>query len=780
MTNVTEIRLRLRAAGFSPLPVEGKAPHMPGWAEKFETSDEEIRLWPKTWHLATNTGILAKFTPGADIDIMDEAAANAVEALAREHFEEHGDILVRFGLPPKRLIPLRTDEPFTKMVRLFVAPNGDEHKIEILGDGQQWVAFGTHPDTGKPYGWHGGDLGTIKREDLPYVRREDMEKFLDAAVELLIREHGYRRADERPKKARKGDGQDTGGADDWGYLAENIHAGRDLHDSLRDLGGKLVTAGMGQGAAINLLRGVMQKSAAPHDDRWQARFDDIPRLVESAERPPQAPPSEGKDAGTLFDPWADYVVPAFPLDILPPAAHDFVTTRSVVMGCDPSALAMAVLSAFSGALDHRFVLKMMRHGDWSERPRLWVLIVGDPSVKKTPMFNAALRPLEQYQNHLWQRFEAEKRDYEAAMAAYAAVKAAGDKAAKEPTQPLPPLRLVVWDITVEKLADFLGRSSGRGLLGKRDEIAGWIGSMEKYGGSAKGAGADRALWLQAWDGGPYSVDRISRGETYIQNLSVSLIGGIQPNRLRELHGLTSDGLLQRFIPVMAGLSRLALDQQSDAEKYDLLVRELFFAKPQRLIMTDAALEVMEALRRELHDLEQVSGGLADGLQSFVGKLPGYAGSLALILHMAHDPNEGGLHAVEADIVKNVQRLILDFILPHAFEFYRTAESITDGDRLRKLASWIITSGKTRITASDLTSNVAELRGLTLFDLDKRVSPLVAAGWLDPVEPGLPLNRAWQVNPRVASQFTERAWAETARKSQLARLLKSSTTGEHVA
>jgi hypothetical protein len=441
------------------------------------------------------------------------------------------------------------------------------------------------------------------------------------------------------------------------------------------------------------------------------------------------------------------------------------------MGCDPSALAMAVLSAFSGALDHRFALKMMRHGDWSERPRLWVLLVGDPSSKKTPVFNAALRPLEREQDYLRQRYEAQSQDYEKSFAAYTEARAGGDKEAKEPTRPAKPPRIVVWDSTIEKLAELLTGSGERGLLVKRDEIAGWIGQMEKYGGTSRGAGADRGFWLQSWDGGPYSVDRIKRGETYIRNLSISLIGGIQPHRLGELHGLTSDGLLQRFIPVMTALSRLALDQQSDAEKYDRLVRELFFAKPQRLIMSDAALEVMEALRRELHDLEQVSGGLADGFQSFVGKLPGYAGSLALILHMAHDPNEGGLHAVEADIVKNVRRLVLDFILPHAFEFYRTAESVTDGDRLRKLASWIITSGKTRFLASDLTTNIRDLRGLTLFDLNKRVSPLVAAGWLDPAEPG-PLNRMWQVTPRVATQFAERARVEQARKAELAKLFEA--------
>jgi hypothetical protein len=121
--------------------------------------------------------------------------------LAREFFEEHGDIHVRFGLPPKRLIPLRTDEPFTKQLRMFTAPDGSEQKIEILGDGQQYVVDGIHPDTRKPYAWFDGELTTIKRENLPYVRREDAGRFLEAATKLLIEEHGF-----VLKSAANGDG----------------------------------------------------------------------------------------------------------------------------------------------------------------------------------------------------------------------------------------------------------------------------------------------------------------------------------------------------------------------------------------------------------------------------------------------------------------------------------------------------------------------------------------------------------------------------------------------
>jgi hypothetical protein len=48
--------------------------------------------------------------------------------------------------------------------------------------------------------------------------------------------------------------------------------------------------------------------------------------------------------------------------------------------------------------------------------------------------------------------------------------------------------------------------------------------MDKYSG--RGAAKDRAFWLQSFHGGPYAVNRIARGVAMIENLSVSLLGGI--------------------------------------------------------------------------------------------------------------------------------------------------------------------------------------------------------------------------------------------------------------
>ena len=180
---------------------------------------------------------------------------------------------------------------------------------------------------------------------------------------------------------------------------------------------------------------------------------------------------------------------------------------------------------------------------------------------------------------------------------------------------------------------------------------------------------------------------------------------------------------------------------------------------------------MKDLQRHLFHLEQASGGLAVGFQSFVGKLNGLAGSLALILHMAHDPQYGAAQAVDEQTIENVRRLILDFVVPHAYEFYRTSEMVTDGDRLRSIASWILTSGQTRILPSDLTSNVAGCRGLSLKEVNERISPLVAAGWLQPTD-STPVCRSWDVAPQVHSQLAERAKQEEARKAVLADLMGS--------
>jgi len=232
MTNeTTDLRLTLQRNGFHPIPVEGKAPRMKGWDQKFHVSEDEIRRWPQT-----NTGVLARNAPGLDIDVKIEAAAKAAEDKAREYLEEHGNIYLRFGLAPKRLIPLRTNEPFRKLYREFTAPDGSKHRIEFLGKGQQYVVHGVHPETQKPYAWYGGDLESIKREDLPYIRREDAERLLDAMTKVLIEDHDFTLVNGKGKNKETTRKQTNGKCDEARIIAALRYVPADDQDIWVEMG----------------------------------------------------------------------------------------------------------------------------------------------------------------------------------------------------------------------------------------------------------------------------------------------------------------------------------------------------------------------------------------------------------------------------------------------------------------------------------------------------------------------------------------------------------------
>jgi hypothetical protein len=71
---------------------------------------------------------------------------------------------------------------------------------------------------------------------------------------------------------------------EWDTLGGNILAGKNLHVSIARLAMKMLRGGTPEVMAVQTLRMMMDASRAPRDERWQARYDDIPRAVASAGR----------------------------------------------------------------------------------------------------------------------------------------------------------------------------------------------------------------------------------------------------------------------------------------------------------------------------------------------------------------------------------------------------------------------------------------------------------------------------------------------------------------
>jgi hypothetical protein len=169
--------LRLKDRGYRIVPIRKgeKGPHEAGW-QSADYSDDEIRAFAERGYAQGNIGINTRETPAVDIDVYDEAISVEMGEWIMGRF---GATCVRIGRAPKRLLLFRTDEPFRKMYCTY-SDGKTDHKVEILGAGQQFVAYGVHPETNNPYTWVSFDEPLeLDASDLPLLTHETAQEILD-------------------------------------------------------------------------------------------------------------------------------------------------------------------------------------------------------------------------------------------------------------------------------------------------------------------------------------------------------------------------------------------------------------------------------------------------------------------------------------------------------------------------------------------------------------------------------------------------------------------------
>jgi hypothetical protein len=318
-----------------------------------------------------------------------------------------------------------------------------------------------------------------------------------------------------------------------------------------------------------------------------------------------------------------------------------------------------------------------------------------------------------------------------------------------------------------------------GVMLLRDELSGWFGGMDAYAGG-KG-GKDAAFWLEAYNGGPMVVHRITRENLLIPNLSVNLLGGIQPSSLARIADkLPDDGLLQRFMVVIAqpvegdGVDR-APDRAS-VEGWRHILDWLVTSLPRTqepIRMSDAALTIRSSLSGHLETLRKSYGHLPR-FASHLGKWPALFVRLCLVYHAAERAN--GCQTIEGEIsgatAQQVARLMVDFL----FEHTRFHEDILGDDWTTEHTRWIAGYILAR-KAKDITLRTiyrASKRFAALSELRKRdvIRCLEHSGWLIPVRQthsGIPCS-FWEVNPRVHELYAEHAGPEADRRSTARELI----------
>jgi Protein of unknown function (DUF3987) len=339
---------------------------------------------------------------------------------------------------------------------------------------------------------------------------------------------------------------------------------------------------------------------------------------------------------------------------------------------------------------------------------------------------------------------------------------------------------MLMDVTIEHVQEVM-RDSPDGILVFHDELAGWFGSMDKYNASA-GASANRAFWLQAFNGKPYTWGRITRGSGHISNLSTCVLGGIQPSVIQKVaQDGVDDGLIQRLCPIVLRPGGVGDDVPPhwSVHAYSNLISTLHDLQAPMSSSTVLPMEVplrfstkAQELRRELERkhfdltrLETVNPMLA----SHLGKYDGLFARLCVIFHCIEraGSTEGIGHFIQLETAERAAKFLHGYLLKHALAFYSNVLGLSDHHaRITAVAGYILARKLEQITSRDVARGDRSMRGLSRRETDIIFETLEAFGWVFRKPAPRPSDPPhWIFNPQVHALFLDRAATERRQRAE---------------
>lgn len=185
---VVSLRARLWACGYRPIAVRnmipgvvnsGKAPLGEDWTERARRNPPAAMIEPLDPQ-AMNTGVLADGLRIFDVDVDQPELAHQVRVLASVHF---GPTISRTRTTSPRFAFVYRAAEGEPAKRVIKSTDG-RGQIEVLGHGQQLVAFGWHY-SGAPLCWPDGSPDATPLDQLPTVTEGQVSGFLAEAAPLI-------------------------------------------------------------------------------------------------------------------------------------------------------------------------------------------------------------------------------------------------------------------------------------------------------------------------------------------------------------------------------------------------------------------------------------------------------------------------------------------------------------------------------------------------------------------------------------------------------------------
>lgn len=703
-------RLECTATGKHPL-----ARAVPHGSSDATTDLDLIRRWWTSWPKA-NIGIATG--PASKIWMLGPDGAKGIEAqsdLEREHYSLPLTVRAKSGnADPGRHFIFSWPGSGT-------IPNLRNHRglpIDVRGAGGYFIAAPSLHKSGSRYAWEIAPGGATPVADAP-----------EWLLHWVRAGEGKGVAAPARGRSRNGDSAVLARAEKYLAKCDPAISGQGGHDQTFAVARAIVYGfDLGADAGYDLLARLYNPRCDPpwNEKELQHKCRDADSrpcdktrgwLLAEGRHPAAAAPARGSTAAppsATPDPEAagDRPYHPFPVEALPDPVRGFVDAGARAIGCDPSYLALPLLTAMGAAIGNTRRLELKR--GWYVPPILWGAIVGESGTCKTPAFRLVMRPVRDRQAKALRRHAQEMKEHAAELArweidmsTWKKDKGAGGDAPEKP-EPPPCERFLVADTTIEALAPIL-HENPRGVLLARDELAGWIGSFDRYASKGK-VGADSPNWLSMFNAESITVDRKSGTPRtiHVPDAAVSICGGIQPGILARALGTEhyENGLAARLLltcPPRAPKRWTEADIDPALEEdltgiYDRLFSLLATVndddddEPRPLIIKLSP-EAKQAwvTYYDAHALEQAD--LTGDLAAAWSKLEEYAARLALVIHYLR----WAAWQVEDEFRLDLDSMTAGIALANWFK--REAERVyamlgeTDDARdYRRLVDWIESKG----------------------------------------------------------------------------------------
>lgn len=406
-----------------------------------------------------------------------------------------------------------------------------------------------------------------------------------------------------------------------------------------------------------------------------------------------------------------------PLVIFPGEVRSMIETCREVSNFPVTYTAAAILAAVATVIGNTNTVKV-KNG-YIETPMLYVAMIGQPGVKKSPVIKKFFSPIFNWEVE-------SRKEYNEIL----------DKTKDGDPVPKCP-HLVLDDTTVEALEEAMSDNPW-GICLWADELVNWLGITGRYSKDT----TSNSIWMKIFNGLPIFLNRKNtRKKTVIENPCVTVIGGIQYNIFRKHFSgsLRDNGLLSRLLPIFDDEpDDLPYDTVDDfpQETLDGWNEHLMNLMNQRKASEEFGASVFTLSEDAVTTYSSWSDNLTDKInrtepvemREFFAKLKDYVFRLALIFELLH--REYGTLPKGTTEVSGHAMVYSTLYADYIYENYRRVIELLspdDGSVPQKMMDAYNALPK-RFSKSDVNRQ-AELNGMSESWADKFCSTMTKAGMI---------------------------------------------------